>query len=258
MAEEKAFKPTEEKIKKSRKKGNILKSQIVTQAIVSLTGSISALLILKLSWLKLKYLVQSAMTATITPEVLLRKGFLVVFLVNGTIILCCALSAVVVESFQVRGLFEPSLALAKYERIDFVKGLKKIFTNIKSSWLKLVGFIFLAVIGFKQVYSNFFELEELVYLSPSDYGSFFFSILLKLFSTLGICYLIIGGVEFLVNRKKYYRDLSMDYSEIKRENKEQDGDPYMKMHRKQMHESMLKENLVKQVRNSKCIIVEKA
>lgn len=258
MAEEKAFQASDEKIRKSRKEGNILKSQIVTQAIVTLVGSITALFVLKLSWLKLKVLLQSTMTAQYPLEVILGKGFLVVFLTSGTVIFACALSAVVVESFQVKALFEPSLALPKYERIDFVKGLKKIFTNIKSSWVKLLGFIFLAVFGFKQVIGSFLKLDGLIVIAPEYYGSFFFYTLLKLFSVLGICLLIVGGVEFLVNRKKYYRDLTMDYSEVKRENKEQEGDPYLKMHRKQMHEALLRENLVSQVRASKCIIVEKA
>ena len=70
--------------------------------------------------------------------------------------------------------------------------------------------------------------------------------------------LILWGIaDFGLKRRVFYRELSMSYDELKREVRDQEGDPHLKSARFAEHQSFLQQDLVARVRKSKVIIVER-
>ena len=69
--------------------------------------------------------------------------------------------------------------------------------------------------------------------------------------------LFFGVLDFLVKRKEYLKELSMSHDEIRRETKDEEGDPLVKTMRRLQHEELLQRDLVARVRRSKVIVVER-
>ena len=69
--------------------------------------------------------------------------------------------------------------------------------------------------------------------------------------------ILLGSLEYVINRHKFLKEMSMTHTELKREHKEDEGDPYLKSSRKLLHQELLSQDLVQRVKRSKVVIVER-
>ncbi|RMD88184.1 MAG: hypothetical protein D6808_00120 [Candidatus Dadabacteria bacterium] len=257
MAEEKQFKPTPKKLKEARKKGEVLKSPIITQscvvlAVLSVVGVFSTL-----SWESSKILLQYSLTEGFYhPERVFtlwaEKLIAVVALALGIGVFV----GVAVELFQVKPLFEFSLVFPKSERLSLAKGIKRIFSGFKRV-PEIALKVALLGLGYTAL-SRAWVSRSIDFAVSFNVGSRF---LFKdiLFRSL-CCGLVLlgaaGAFEYWIRRRKYYRDLSMSLDEVRRETKEEEGDPHQKSFRKAQHEALLMQDIVQRVRRAKVVIVE--
>jgi len=68
--------------------------------------------------------------------------------------------------------------------------------------------------------------------------------------------LVFGAIDFLLQRRKFYRELSMSLDDLRREHKDEEGDPHIRSARKHMHQTLSNEDITARVRRSKVIVVE--
>ena len=77
-------------------------------------------------------------------------------------------------------------------------------------------------------------------------------------TTLASFMLVAWGVaDYFINRRRYFKELEMTHEELKREFREEEGDPQIKAERRAAHHSIAVQALTEQVRRSKVIIVER-
>lgn len=250
----KQYKPTANKLKKSRKDGKILKSQLLTQGFVVIMGLTTGILYISFSFLRIEKLVKYCLVDSLELFASCTYEYANICLeIIFISLIASSLTAIAIEFFQVRWMFEPSLAKVKLDRVNIIASVKRIPQNFKSQIIKAIASVCALTSGFFIVLL-FIENIEL-FSSKSIVFAEFESILIRLLYAGIIILLATGFFEYLQKRKEYYKELSMDHNEVRQENKDTDGDPYVKSSREQQHRALLEEELVSRVRKSRVVLV---
>lgn len=258
MAERKQFDPTERRLREARKEGNVQKSQLLTQAVLLLLTTTLLWGTARFTWVEIEMLLKLVDSNGLfeSPGYLKSLGKV---LIGGTVgaASLLALGAIVAEIVQVGLQFELGVVAPKGSRLDLVQGLQRMGTGIGTCWeVLLKGVIFITVCGWFLRRS----VEEGVSLlvGGGEPLSWCMSTGLR-FLWLGAGLFVLFGVgDYALRRFRYRRDLSMSLDEVRREHKEQEGDPFLRAVRKGMHEALLLQDLERRVRRSKVVVVETA
>lgn len=254
---EKPFKPTPKRLRDARRKGKIPKSQILSQSVAALAVFIlicgAAPFVLVRTRILLEYWGDIGADPV---HVLIIAGCVTVGVVVPILVLG-GIAGLVAELAQA-GLmvsFEP--LMPKAERVDPIKGLVRIAKGVRSLWLVLLriglasfvfGWFLYLLLGFLGVSSEAsppLEKGEAWYWTQSSALS------------LALVLVLVGLVEFGWRRHKHRQELGMTHYEYRREQREQDGDPHTKGFRRELHIALTREELVKRVRRSRVLIVER-
>lgn len=253
MAEKKPFQASKRKLEKARKEGKILKSQLLTQAMVLLSLPLSLLFIIHFDWLRFRILLEYTLeVGFLDPlETLRRFAFFL-----GAILICCfvpaALVAIFVEIGQVGVLCRFGGAGS---RLDVGSGFKKIFSGLKKVHRTLLKTLMMLIALSILLYSCALDLYRAL-LIPGVGTEIVSRVICRFFIWAAFALLLLGIFHYLVRRREYYAELSMSHDEVKREFRDEEGDPYIKAHRRYFHQMISMEDVVKRVRRSKVLIVE--
>jgi type III secretion protein U len=257
VAEQKPFKPTQKRLAQARKEGKVLKSQTLTQGVALLAILCGAFFLIRLSLVRnrmlLEYMLLDGFRA---PLAFLRHMWSILLkVVAGSLIFGSCVS-IIVEIAQVGFRFDTVVLSPKASRFDLGEGVKKIGSGVKQSWLKLLSF-FLLVSIFSWFFGRLMAELPWMFFASREAG---LAALLRWCgnaAALGVVVLLgVGGLEYFVRRRSFFRELSMSHEELRREHREAEGDPYCKAVRRSLHEAVLQGELVARVRKAKVIIVE--
>lgn len=72
---------------------------------------------------------------------------------------------------------------------------------------------------------------------------------------LALAAVAIGGADFLYQRWQHLKGLRMSHEEVKREYKDQEGDPHHKAERQRLHRELLEQRMVSEVRKADFVVV---
>jgi flagellar biosynthesis protein FlhB len=72
---------------------------------------------------------------------------------------------------------------------------------------------------------------------------------------IGGAFLLLGAADFALQKKIFMKGLMMSKDEVKREYKEQEGDPHVKGQRKALQRMLLRENATKRVPQANAVVV---
>lgn len=257
MAEEKQYQASAKKLRKAREKGDLPRSQIFSQAGL-FSGIVVIILVgTPIIWERIAFLVQYAWTDGFSEP--LRVLWL--FSVYGGSILALtigsiALLGLALDGAQIGILWRPTLALPDLNRINLASGLAKSFGGLKSCFVYIcrIGIFFLVT------YWLIFELFLFrdIYLWVSVDGiTYSISVLVDCLIGSTVAFLIFGMMDLLKTHRQYKQKHTMSLDELRRENKEDEGNPEFRTRRKMLHRALISQDLVQRVRNSKVIIVSK-
>ncbi|MGI6681189.1 MAG: EscU/YscU/HrcU family type III secretion system export apparatus switch protein [Bdellovibrionota bacterium] len=256
MAEYKGFDASEKKKRKALEEGNVLKvpyfNQILYFSLLILTTyiSISSNFNKKINGIK---------QCVINPFNMIQSC---VGLYTESLFIFCfipmlisLLLVIAIIGFNNRkNLLVWSLARPNFKKVNPVSGLVNFFGSFKDIWLTIlklaVLFIFLCFFLKSKItflINNFFQDNEL---------SLYLSILKNFLIYAAIIFFITAIIEYQIKKRRYACELSMSQDELKREYKEDEGDPLIKSQRRNMHEAILMQKIEEKVRKSKVIIVD--
>jgi len=256
MAEEKPFAPTEQKLKQARKQGQVLKSTIITQLIcivsVSLGAILGARIFLFNNEILLEYWENLAQLEIEEALALIAWPFF-------STVLCALCSGVVcvviVEACQVGVRFEFGALELKFERLNPASGFKQIGIGLKRLWFVGLKFILLLGVVLWFLFDFHLTLPQLLTLELTHFWLFFERRLFGFFA-LFVGILALAGVgDYLLRKKEFMKEQSMNHEEYRREQKDNEGDPHLKAHQRSMQEEILSQELTERVRNAKVIVV---
>ncbi|MCK6476025.1 MAG: EscU/YscU/HrcU family type III secretion system export apparatus switch protein [Phycisphaerales bacterium] len=176
---------------------------------------------------------------------------------SGAIILTIVVSAFTSSFLQVGPLLTPEPLSPKFESINPVKGLKRLFFSKRAAveLLKnLLKFTITGLVAGSMIWGARGPLANLPLLEPAAAASWIFHFASDLaWAIIGV-FIILSIADVLYQRWQHHKDLMMSYEEAKREYKQEEGDPEHKARRKMMHEEVLFGMMLKEVGSADVVI----
>ncbi len=266
MAENKTEKPTEKRLRDARKKGEVFKSADLTHAFLFLTAAAILALggaVFVAQWEA--FAIDSFSVRTISQPLendpLLHRTFsflmqffaLMLPLLGGL-----ALIAAAANFLQVRALFATEVLAFKFERMNPVTGLHRTFLDSRTyiefakTVVKLIVILCLAYVVLRGM------LPEILLSSRLGLGQIAAlasrGVFILLFS-IGGTFLLLGGADYFLQRKLYMKRMMMSKDEVKREHKQEEGDPQIRARRRQIHREILTQNIFERVPRATALVV---
>ncbi len=256
MAEYKGFDASEKKKKKALEEGNTFKVPYFNQILYFSFLILSTYICITINYESKKNKIKQCV---INPFNMLQSCIEVY---SESLVLFCFLPMIIslILTLSVMGynnrknFFIWSLAKIDLKKVNPINGFKNFFGSFKDIWITCIKLALIAI------FIICFLKNKITFLLSNflqDYNLVLILNIFKNFSIYAIVVFFLGAIiEYFVKKRRYSCELSMSQDELKREYKEDEGDPLLKSERKHLHESLLMQKIEAKVRNSKVIIVD--
>lgn len=265
MPGEKTEQPTQKRLTDSRKKGEVFKSKDFIQALLFMIAAAVLTIggpayVSGLADLMKEFFQPNILRGDMQlSEMMSRFGYAFSrFMVLTTPMMAALMLGAVAANFvQVKALFAPEVIKPKFEKLNPVEGFKNIFFSSKT-YIEMAKNLVKFVIVFWVLYSAIKGgLSDIVPTAGMKIGQtaklaahYTSSILLK----VGAVFVVLGGADFLIQKKMFMKKMMMSKEDIKQEYKEQEGDPHVKHQRKHLFEQMMHESVAHNVPRATVIV----
>lgn len=262
MSEEKNEEPTDKKIDDAKKKGQIAVSRDLAR-LATLTVVMEAAMAAEPWWRgaifnlmqggimgigqDFQHAMQNQLTAAL---MLLAVMFFAAFIL-------CPLVAVAAHWGQFGVLIASEAVQPKFDKLNPVNGLKQIISKKKLVEL-LITVGKASLIAFMMYSLIKGQLANIVALAggePKDVYDAFVALLRSLFHVIVVICLVLGMIDFAVQKYFHKKELMMDQEEIKREHKESEGDPLIKGQRKRLARQWANEAPAAKTEDANAVVV---
>ena len=174
----------------------------------------------------------------------------------GPIMLVALVAGVASNYFQVGVLFSPESIQVKLEKIDPIKGFKRIF-SIRSLVEFLKSILKLSIIGVITFLVLWSRMDEILILSQKTISAAL-STLADLTIQMGLyaagALLFLSLLDYLYQKYDFEKNIRMSKQDIKDEYKNSEGDPLIKSKIKQKQREMAMRRMMQEVPNADVII----
>jgi len=256
--EDKPFEATQQKLRKVKKEGQVVKSKDLSTAISLLVMFTAIYQIAPILWQQFSKLF--VLVYEQIPHASLDKiGYFYIFflaalptlLIIGPILLLAFLTAIAADFMQVGPLVATKSIEPKFSKLNPASGFKNIFFNIKTYFELVKNIIKVLILGTVAFFTFKAHIPALLTLCAME-NTFailyeFGSMIIDFITKAGLIFLCIAGVDYLFTRWKFLKDQKMSFKEIKDEYKNSEGDPYMKSALRQRRQQMLQQTMIEAV-----------
>ena len=267
MAEEDRGDKTEEasprKREDARKRGMIAQSPDLNHALV-LVASLLALATLGSGIITSQLTFMKGWFAQIdghTPltDFLTQRApaaMLPVFLATVAVIGMITLAALASGILQAGIHFNPDLISAKWERVDPLQGLSRLFslTSLVSTVLGILKLVALSWAAYALLSTVFVNAPSFWQLSAPALLSLAGDLSMKLGWSIALPMLVVGGVDYVYRKWKHEKDLMMSRDELREENKQQEGDPHIRQRIRQIQRQRAMRRMMQDVPKATVVI----
>jgi flagellar biosynthesis protein FlhB len=241
--DDKTEKPSAKRKQKARRKGQVATSREVSQWVVALAGSMLVPVLLRNGETRMSDLfgrVANVITAPSVPGAMgvLQSGLGDVLILVLPIAGAFAALGVLADVAQTGGLFSLAAAAPKFDRVNPVSGVKRLFST-NSLWQlakQTLKIAVLVVIAYKVLFGLGTKLVGTQPVAMTPVVSYAGSTMLGLVRDISFVGLLLAFGDYAVMRRKHNKSLKMTKHEVKEENRQSEGDPLIKreVRRKQM------------------------
>ena len=258
--------PTEKKIMEAREKGQVAKTQELSQALVVIFGFI--IIFMFSSWIYdsiaaiTKHYLSSFSRFSVTEKNIRRELFILIFQV-GKILLpvfaAACFAAIGGNLVQVGFMMSTHPLKFDFSKIKFdpASMIKKIFfskqvaMNLFKSLFKVlsVGLIAYLIISI--------DFEKMLLLPDISVGLALKTILisgLKIIIWTSVFLLLLSIPDYIFQKMEFIESLKMTKEEIKQELKETMGDPYLRARLREMQRDLVMRNMIKEVPKADVVV----
>lgn len=243
---DKPFPPSAKKLRDARRKGEIPKSaQILSTAVFAVV-----LMVLMLGMgstlRRLRELFDAALSVfrhDRDPLIwlqLLERSLGLLMWTTAPVLAAAALAAIAAGWAQTRGLIALDPIVPKFERINPAANLKRLvslrqFLDLAKKVLETVALGgLIAWVGWTAVGSMLLAL----YLPPTEAAPTGAKLLYSMFAVAAVFWIAVSALDYGIQYFTFMREQRMSFEDLKRENKDLEGDPYIKAQRRGLHQEM--------------------
>nr|WP_197970069.1 flagellar biosynthesis protein FlhB [Mesobacillus harenae] len=263
FAGEKTEKATPKKRQDSRKKGQVAKSQDVNTAFVLLSVFLFLFFAGSFMFGKLVNLFQHSfreyMLMELTEkniEVLTIEILMELVIILGPIMVVAMIGGVAANYLQVGVLFSTEAIQMKLEKIDPIKGFKRIFSvralvEMIKSILKIA---FVSVITFSVIWLRIDEILTLSYKSVGSALIILSSLTVQMGLFASAALLCLSVLDYMYQKYDFEKNIRMSKQDLKNEYKSIEGDPLIKSKIKQRQREMAMRRMMQEVPKADVVI----
>lgn len=262
-AQEKTEQPTPKRLREARKKGDVAKSRDLSMVFVMIVVFTTIAIMAGYISNQIQFLMEKCFTlargGSVSPSDLLmigRLAFVTLVKVLGPVLIAGVVSAVAIGMVQVGGVMTAEPLKPKMEKLNPVEGFKNMF--------KVVTFIELA--------KNLVKLSLVIYLAYQTISAYMDQILLSskvniiesvsmtgaivysFFVKVAAVFFAIALFDMAIQRWNYLKKHRMSKEEVKREYKQDEGDPIIKGERRRIHREMVFGDVRQNVKNADAVV----
>jgi len=259
---EKTEDPTPKKLEDARKEGNVPKSMEMSSFIVLLMASLVIIFYIKYVAIYMedfyRYFIGFVgveMTKSVVFNLIIKSAEYV-FILLAPVFIALILAAIIGNVGQFGFLFTIKPVIPKFEKINPIKGLKRIFSAktlvegvkmvLKSFIAFLVGFwLFMNFIHDMPRVENMEFLEQIKWFADKS--------VILIFAMLGV-FFVFAVIDFAYQRYTYKKSLRMSKQEIKDEYKQTEGNPEVKAKIRQIQREMAKKRMMSEIPKADVVI----
>ncbi|MGP9041198.1 flagellar biosynthesis protein FlhB [Cytobacillus kochii] len=263
FAGEKTEKATPKKKQDNRKKGQVAKSQDVNTAIMLLAvftffffaaDFLQTSIITMLEHSFNEYLLLDVTEASVFKILLdiLKELIMIV----GPIMIVALIAGIIANYIQVGVLFTTKPVEPKLEKLDPIKGFKRIF-SLRAIVELLKSILKISIIGVVVFSILWLRIDEILILSQKTIGAAMKTVIdltiqMGIFASLAL--LVLAILDYLYQKYDYEKNLRMSKQDIKDEHKSSEGDPLIKSKIKQRQREMATRRMMQEVPKADVII----
>ena len=259
---EKTEEPTSKKIEDARKEGNVAKSMEFSGFVILFISALIIIFYLKYVSIDLeKYfafiasLIGKELTKNLIYQIVI-KSFLAFIIILAPVMFTIMIAGVLANVFQTGFLFTIKPIMPKLEKINPIKGIKRIFSvktiveGIKMTLKVAVAFgvgyyLFLGFLG---------EIPRLALMNVFEQIRWFSQKAIILIFSMMAVFLVFAIIDFIYQRYSYKKSLRMSKQEIKDEFKQTEGNPEIKAKIRQLQREMSKKRMMAEVPKADVVI----
>ncbi len=262
MSDDKNEEPTDKKIEDAKKKGQIAVSRdlarLATLVVVAETalateklwrGAIFDLMVGGIGGIGADFstAMQNQLMSALTLLALVFFAFFII----------CPVVAVAAHWGQFGMLVATEALQPKFDKLNPVNGLKQMVSKKKLVELLItVGKASLiAFMAYSLIRAQLPNIVSLAGGEPMDAYEAFVAILRSMFHIIVVVCLVLGVIDFAVQKYFHKKELMMDKEEIKREHKESEGDPLIKGQRKRLARQWANETPAGKTEDANAVVV---
>jgi flagellar biosynthetic protein FlhB len=268
MADESTGEKTEEatpkRLREARKKGNVPKSIDFSTAFLFLISFILLFCLASYIYQKLKELANECFLGAFTwqfdsatIEQLFKSCFSTIISVILPFICIIFLVSALINFFQVGPVLALEPIKPQLKKLNPISGFKQRFFTSRT-YIELIKSVFkimiVGLLAFLIIKSTLREILLSIHSHPTTAPTIIGIILKKIIINVGIFFVIVAVGDLFYQRYKYKKDLRMSKYEVKREFKEEEGDPLYRSHRQQIHQEIIMYDMVQGVKEADVII----
>lgn len=261
--QEKTEEATPRRLRDARKKGQVARSRDMTTVVILIAafGLIAALKTSIANYFRgaMEEAFKIASKANITNEELFlyaQSQFYIYLKAALPFVVAIAVVALAVGFLQTGPIFSGEPVKPKMERLNIITNVKNMFKMTTFiEFLKNVAKVALIFILAYMVLKDNMRDVVLTVTGTLTQGSAVASHVITVFLIkVFICFIVIALVDLMVQRWQYKKQLRMTKEEVKREYKEDEGDPLIKSMRKRIHQEIAMSDTKKSVGASDAVI----
>lgn len=257
MSSEKTELPTSKKRQDAGKKGQSFKSRDLVVAVMLLTGV--AVIAIQASALELMALLMEAIEDGFRqePAQYVKASLVVLARIVAPILLACIAAMAAVSLYQSKFVLATGALGLKFESLNPVNGFKKLFSmrTVKDFIKTVLYLVLFAIAGVIFWNRQKALLLGQIHAQAGDLLGIWGGLLVSLVLTCLACIVIVLLLDVLAEIFLLTKDLKMEKQEVKREYKEQEGNPEVKARRRELHMEILSSQLKTDVEDSSFVVV---
>lgn len=256
MSGEKTEKPSQQKLRETRNKGQIAKSRLLSASVVTFGGLVGISLSDAPARLKL-WTAQLLSAPDLDPPTALSQAVMMLGTVTLPVLIAAFLASFGVSLATAGFHVNPGHVAPQLERVDPFKGVKKLF-SLQQVIEVGKGLLVAAIVAWlvwsgaraaaSQVLSSVERSGELAMLTGV-------AALKPVLMRGAVALLLLGAADYALARRKHLKDLMMSRHDLKQEHKSSEGDPHHKAKRKQLHQQISAGGPARGVQQATAVVV---
>jgi type III secretion protein U len=262
---EKTEPATDQKIEDARKKGQVPQSADLSSAFAFAFATLALVATAALGEERMRSIITSGLRVIDTPADEGRIATLQVAyaMALDALWLCVPVVAAAVVGSLVGGLAHVGFNISfdpltpKLDKLDPVSGVKRIFSlkSLFEVFKAIVKAVFIGWMLFESIRSLMPLLVMSGYGQPRSIGHSAWSSVIRLLSLCIALFVVLGIVDFVIQRLLFLKDQKMSKDEIKREYKQSEGDPLIKGQRRALAHELAQSDPTPAVATANAVVV---